>query len=96
MVNDYNESLFIKKISNDAMTLVIGLLYIHCQITILLSLQKPWDTLGQVFYMPCYIMGDYSIDRLKHDFILQLKNSLKPCIEALYYQWCSNQPVKQL
>ena len=54
MVNDYIESLFIK-ISNDAMPLVIGLIYRPSNSNIVQLTDNLNDILGQVSHIPCYI-----------------------------------------
>ena len=79
MVNDYIESLFIK-VSNDAMTLVIGLIYRPPNSNIARYTKTLNDILGQVSHMPCYIMGDYNIDLLKHD----LHPPTEKFLEAMY------------
>ena len=38
--------------------------------------EKLSDVLGQVSDMPCYIIGDYSIDLIKHDNHLQTEKFL--------------------
>ena len=79
MMNDYIESLFIK-ISNDAMLLVIGLVYCPPNFNIVQFAENLNDILGLVSHMPCYIMSDYTVDLLKHDLHPLTENFL----EAMY------------
>ena len=79
MMNDYIESLFIK-ISNDAMPLVIGLVYCPPNSNIVQFTENLNDILGLVSHMPCYIMSDYTVDLLKHDVHPLTENFL----EAMY------------
>ena len=65
MVNDNIESRFIK-ISNDVISLVIGLMYRPPNSNIIQFTENWNDILGQVPHMPCYVMGDYNIGFLKH------------------------------
>ena len=66
MVNDYIESLFVK-ISNNGMVFVIGLVYRPPNSNVVQFTETLNDILAQVSHMPCYIMGDFNIDLLKHE-----------------------------
>ena len=72
MVNDYIESLFVK-ISNNGMVLVISLVYRPPNSNVVQFTE-------QVSHMPCYIMGDYNIDILKHE----LHQPTEKFLEAMY------------
>ena len=65
MINGYIDSLSIN-LSNDAIRLVIWLIHHPPNSNDSQFTKKLNDILGQVPYMPCYIMGDYSIDPMKH------------------------------
>ena len=93
MVNEYIESLFVK-ITNNGMVFVIGDVYRPPNSNVVQFNETLNDILAPVSHMPCYIMGDYNIDLLKHE-LHQPKNFLKPCIQIPYCIWFSNQPEKQ-
>ena len=65
MVNDNIESRFIK-ISNDVISLVIGLMYRPSNSNIVQCTENWNDIIGQVPHMPCYVMADYNSGFLKH------------------------------
>ena len=79
MVNDYIESLFVK-ISNNGMVFVIGLVYRPPNSNVVQFTETLNDILTQVSHMPCYIMGDYNIDLLKHE----LHQPTEKFLEAMY------------
>ena len=79
MVNDYIESLFVK-ISNNGMVFVIGLVYRPPNSNVVQFTETLNDILTQVSHMPCYIMGDYNIDLLKHE----LHQPTEKVLEAMY------------
>ena len=79
MMNDCIESLFIK-ISDDAMLLVIGLIYCPPNSNIVQFTEDLYDILGQVSHTPCYIAGAYDVDLLKHDLHCPTEHFL----EAMY------------
>ena len=66
LVNEYIESLFVK-ISNNNMSYVIGLVYRPPNSTLIKFIEILNDILAEISHMPCYIMGDYNIDLLKHE-----------------------------
>ena len=66
LVNEYIESLFVK-ISNNNMSCVIGLVYRPPNSTLIKFIEILNDILAEISHMPCYIMGDYNIDLLKHE-----------------------------
>ena len=94
MVNDYIESLFVK-ITNNGMAFVPGVVYRPPNSNVIQFNETLNDILAQVSHMPCYIMGDYNIDLLKHELHQPMENFLKPCIQTLYCLWFSNQSEKQ-
>ena len=79
MVNDYIESLFVK-ITNNGMVFVIGLIYRPPNSNIVQFTETLNNILGEVSHMPCYIMGDYNIDLLKHE----LHPPTEKFLEAMY------------
>ena len=87
MVNDYIESLFVK-ITNNGMTFVFGIVYRPPNSDIVQFTETLNSILGEISHIPCYIMGDYSIDLLKNELhpptekILEVmyQNSLLPMI----------------
>ena len=66
MINDYFESLFVK-ITNNGMAFVIGLVYRPPNSNVVQLTETLNDLLTEVSHMPCYIMGDYNIDLVKHE-----------------------------
>ena len=79
MVNDYIESLFVK-ISNNGMVFVIGHVYRPPNSNLVQFTETLNDILTQVSHMPCYIMGDYNIDLLKHE----LHQPTEKFLETMY------------
>ena len=79
MVNDYIESLFVK-ITNNGMAFVIGVVYRPPNSNVVQFNETLNDILAQVSHMPCYIMGDYNIDLLKHE----LHQPTEKFLEAMY------------
>ena len=79
MVNDYIESLFVK-ITNNGMVFVIGLIYRPPNSNIVQFTETLNNILGEVSHMPCYSMGDYNIDLLKHE----LHPPTEKFLEAMY------------
>ena len=66
LVNEYIESLFVK-ISNNYMSYVIGLVYRPPNSILIKFIEILNDILAEISQMPCYIMGDYNIDLVKHE-----------------------------
>ena len=69
-------AMFIK-ISNDAMPLVIGLMFRPPNSNTVQFTENFNDILGQVSHMLCYLMGDYNVDLLKHDLHPPTENFLE-------------------
>ena len=79
MVNDYTEFLSVK-ISNKGMVFVIGLVYRPPNSNVVQFTETLNDILTHVSHMPCYIIGDYNIDLLKHE----LHQPTETFLEAMY------------
>ena len=79
MMNDHIESLFVK-ISNNGMVFVIGIVYRPPNSNVVQFTETLNDILTQVSHMPCYIMGDYNIDLLKHE----LHQPTEKFLEAMF------------
>ena len=94
MVNDNIESLFVK-ITNNGMAFVIGVVYRPPNSNDVQFNETLEDILAQISRMPCYIMGDYNIDLLKHELQQPTEKFLKPCFQSLYCLWFSTKPDKQ-
>ena len=62
------------------MVFVIGLIYRPPNSNIVQFTETLNNILGEVSHMPCYIMGDYNIDLLKHE----LHPPTEKCLEAMY------------
>ena len=75
MVSDYIECIFVKIMHND-LSYVIGVMYRPPNSNIVMFNEKLNDILSQISHMPCYIIGDYNIDLLKHDSHLQTEQFL--------------------
>ena len=65
----------VKDMYNDLFC-VIGVIYSPPTSNISMFNEKVNDILSQVSHMPCYIIGDYNIDLLKHDNHLQTEQFL--------------------
>ena len=63
------------KYGND-LSYVIGVMYRPPNSNIVMFNEKLNDILSQISHMPCYIIGDYNIDLLKHDSHLQTEQFL--------------------
>ena len=66
LVNEYIESLFVK-IFNNNMSYVIGLVCRPPNSTLIKFIEILNGILAEISHGPCYIMGDYNIDLLKHE-----------------------------
>ena len=75
MVSDYIECIFVKIMHSD-LSYVIGVMYRPPNSNIVMFNEKLNDILSQISHMPCYIIGDYNIDLLKHDGHLQTEQFL--------------------
>ena len=87
MLTEHIECLF-AKITNNEFTYIIGIGYRPPKSNISQFIDTMGDILGKISYLPCYLLGDYNIDLLKHDSHIQTEwfldiiysNSLVPLI----------------
>ena len=69
------ECLF-AKITNNDFTCIKGVVYRPPNSNIIQFIDTVSDILGKISYLPCYLLGDYNIDLLKHDSHIQTEQFL--------------------
>ena len=70
MLTKHIECLF-ANITNNAFTCIIGTVYRPPNSNISQFIDTMSDILGKISHLPCYLLGDYNIDLLKHDSHIQ-------------------------
>ena len=75
MLTEHIECLF-AKITNNEFTCIIGIAYRPPNSNISHFIDTIGDILGKTSYLPCYLLGDYNIDLLKHDSHIQTERFL--------------------